>query len=95
MRLYKEGDIVKVWSLQSFFHGGFIKGKEAIVSQDQLCEDDTVIVTVERVIDGELKIDSSYEVYPQQLRLVQKIRGGKNVIEFRLLIQKLKEKRKS
>ena len=89
MRLYKEGDVVKVWSLQSFSHGGFINGTEGVVAQDQL-ENGSVIVVVERRIKGEDRIDPNYEVYPEQLYLVQKSHGGKNVVQLRLLIQKLK-----
>ena len=90
MRLYKEGDVVKVWSLQSFFHGGFINGREGVVTQDQH-QDGSVLVAVERKIETEDKIDPNYEVYPEQLCLVRKSSGGKNIVEFRLLIQKLKE----
>lgn len=32
---FKRGDIVKVWSLQSFHGGGFIDGRKGIVGQDQ------------------------------------------------------------
>ena len=90
MRLYEEGDVVKVWSLQSFFHGGFINGEEGVVVQDQN-EGSSVIVAVERRINGKDKIDPNYEIYPEQLRLVRKSHGGKDIIQFRLLIQKLKK----
>lgn len=68
--IFKKGDVVKVYSLQSFFHGGFINGEEGIVSQDQ--NSGSVLVAVKRKIDGKYKIDSFYEVYPEQLRLQNK-----------------------
>ena len=68
MRKYKKGDVVKVWSLQSFFGGGFLKGEKAIVRQNQT--GDSVIVCVVRKIEGEYKVDTSYEVYDKQLELV-------------------------
>ena len=88
MRLYKEGDVVKIWSLQSFSYGGFINGKEGVVVQDQL-KGSSVIVAVERRIDTEDEIDPNYEVYPEQIKLVSKSSGGSTITEFRLLIQKL------
>ncbi len=71
--LYKKGDIVKVYSLQSFSYGGFINGKEGVVKQDQRIGG-SVHVSIERIIDGEYRIDPNYEVYPEQLKLVK---GGK------------------
>ena len=65
MSNYKKGDRVKVWSLQSFFHGGFLKGEPAVVKQDQT--GDSVIVAVVRNIGGVYKLDESYEVYDKQL----------------------------
>ncbi len=67
MRKYKKGDVVKVWSLQSFFGGGFLKGEKAIVRQNQT--GDSVIICVVRNIEGEYKVDTSYEVYDKQLEL--------------------------
>jgi len=66
---YKKGDQVKVYSLQSFFDGGFINGNVGIVSQDQI--GGSVLVSVERKIKGVYKIDPSYEVYPEQLKLLE------------------------
>ena len=65
---YKKGDKVKVWSLQSFMGGGFLKGAEAVVYQDQL--GDSVLISVERNMKGEVKIDPHYEVYAEQLQLI-------------------------
>ena len=70
---YKKGDIVRVWSLQSFYGGGFLEGALAIVRQDQYSK--SVTVMVERKIQ-EVKnrkvIDTSYEVYPAQTHLVKR-----------------------
>ena len=63
---YKKGDLVRVWSLQSFSHGGFLKGAKAVVRQNQT--GDSVIVCVVRNIGGEYKVDTSYEVYAEQLK---------------------------
>ena len=68
--VFKKGDAVRVWSLQSFYHGGFINGTEGIVSQDQI--GDSVLVSVMRNFNGEYKSDKNYEVYPQQLKLIKK-----------------------
>lgn len=64
------GDIVKVWSLQSFSNGGFLKGATAIVTQDQHASASSVLLTVKRKIEGEYMLDQSYEVYNQQTELV-------------------------
>ena len=69
--LFRAGDLVKVWSLQSFHGGGFLNGVDAVVKQDQL-PNSSVIVAVERNINGKRKLDPSYEVYPQQLRRVHR-----------------------
>ena len=67
MKLFKKGDIVKVYSLQSFHGGGFINGTQGIVYQDQLEENDSVLVSVERKNEkGKDSIDHSYEVYAGQ-----------------------------
>lgn len=71
--LYKKGDIVRVYFLQSFSYGGFINGREGVVKQYQRIGG-SVHVSIERIIDGEYRIDPNYEVYPEQLRLVK---GGK------------------
>jgi len=64
--MYKKGDKVLVWSLQSFFHGGFLCGEPAFVRQDQNGSA-SVILCVIRNMGGEYKIDTSYEVYTQQI----------------------------
>ena len=75
MKRYKKGDIVKVWSLQSFFEGGFIKGRKATVMQDQIGS--SIIVAVKRKINGKMVIDPSYEVYAKQARMKKvALRGG-------------------
>jgi len=70
--LYKKGDKVKVWSLQSFHHGGFLKGAPAFVRQDQQNPNGSVILCVIRNICGEYKIDKNYEVYSQQIQKTDK-----------------------
>jgi len=67
---FKKGDRVKVWSLQSFSHGGFLKGEPAFVKQDQ-GDGDSVILCVVRKINGEYKVDESYEVYDRQCELIK------------------------
>lgn len=85
MAEYKRGDVVKVWSLQSFDEGGFIDGREGVVKQDQN-GGKSVIVAVERNIGGVMKLDPSYEVYAQQLELVHSpsraVTGIGDVIEW-------------
>ncbi len=89
-RLYKKGDAVKVWSLQSFHGGGFLKGREGIVSQDQTSG--SVLVAVERKISGEDIVDTSYEVYPEQLRLISAVSKGKTFLQrFGDLIEEIRE----
>lgn len=66
---FKKGDRVKVWSLQSFNNGGFLKGEPAFVKQDQ--DGDSVLLCVVRKIDGEYKVDTSYEVYDRQCELIK------------------------
>lgn len=68
--LYRQGDIVKVWSLQSFFYGGFIKGDLGIVYQDQHDVSGSVLVTLIRNINGVDAVDFSYEIYRQQVKRV-------------------------
>jgi hypothetical protein len=92
--LYKKGDVVKVYSLQSFSYGGFLNGEEGIVSQDQHGEQGSVLVAVKRNFDGVYKIDPSYEVYPEQLRKVNvKKPEEKVILEFSKLIERIKNKR--
>jgi hypothetical protein len=64
--------------------------KKGWLFKDQL-KGGSVIVAVERRIDTEDEIDPNYEVYPEQIRLVNKSSGSSTITEFRLLIQKLKK----
>ena len=70
--MYKQGDVVKVWSMQSFFGGGFLNGAIAIVRQNQI--GNTVLLIVSRRIELKImnskkrnisihSLDTSYEVY--------------------------------
>lgn len=89
-RKYIKGDVVKIWSLQSFQHGGYINGKEGLVSQDQDKIGDSVLVSVVRRLDGEDNLDPYYEVYSQQLELV--VPADKSLIDrFNMLIQQSKK----
>lgn len=86
---YKKGDLVEVYSLQSFHGGGFLNGELGIVSQDQRCGG-SVLVTVKRKNEkGDLFVDTSYEVYPEQLK---KVKGSKRsyVEEFELFVRKVR-----
>lgn len=75
---YKRGDIVRVWSLQSFSHGGFLNGEIAIVRQDQTGS--SVLLIVSRNIKGTHMLDLSYEVYVKQIELVSyAIDSGRSV----------------
>ncbi len=72
------GDLVRVWSFQSFFDGGFINGRLARVKQNVTAEPNTsVILIVERKISKNDKsnsfngIDVSYEVYCQQIEFIR------------------------
>lgn len=77
-RLYKKGDIVKVWSLQSFNNGGFLKGVLAVVRQNQT-KNSSVLLIVERNFKGDRRADMSYEVYPEQLKLIRKRNSKREV----------------
>ncbi len=88
---YKKGDIVRVYSLQSFHHGGFINGTEGIVVKDQ-GDSNGVVVAVERNFDGKHKIDSHYEVYAEQLQLVCNA-GEERIHEFNKLIKAIKKEK--
>lgn len=77
--MYKTGDIVKVWSMQSFFGGGFLNGRIAIVRQDQM-DDGSVLLIVARKVGykslntafkGMTILDTAYEVYTQQTEFVK------------------------
>lgn len=75
-RPYLRGDLVKVWSLQSFYGGGFIKGKLARVTQSVGSQKGgSVLLIVERKININGKsfdgIDLSYEVYCQQTEFIR------------------------
>ncbi len=78
---YKKGDLVRVYSLQSFCEGGFINGRVGIVKQDQM-SGDSVLVIVRRKHKSEESLDTSYEVYAKQLRVVCRV----------VLTEKLNEK---
>jgi len=67
---FKKGDRVRVWSLQSFSGGGFIKGEPAVVRQSQQENEDSVILAVVRKINGKYTLDKSYEVYSKQCELI-------------------------
>jgi hypothetical protein len=73
---FKRGDIVKVWSLQSFHGGGFLDGEKAIVRQDQTGSSVLLIVRRNLNLNGLFEknhhLDTSYEVYGKQVELVQK-----------------------
>ena len=63
--MYKKNDIVLVYSLQSFFAGGFLNGEPAIVKQNQTGK--SVIVMVIRNFNMQFLLDTSYEIYEKQL----------------------------
>ena len=63
--MYKKNDIVLVYSLQSFFAGGFLNGEPAIVRQNQTGK--SVIVMVVRNFNTQFLLDTSYEIYEKQL----------------------------
>jgi hypothetical protein len=92
MRRYKRGDRVKVWSLQSFSHGGFLNGEPGIVRQDQN-DGSSVLVILTRKINGQYMLDSSYEVYDKQIELVEPSTPEtlENVYWFLDLNNKIKE----
>ena len=90
--LYKKGDVVKVYSLQSFRGEGFINGKRGIIVQDQHSAHTSVIVAVERKINEKHQMDSSYEVYHQQLKFVCHAEE-EDINEFEILMERI-EKRK-
>jgi len=69
---YKKGDVVKVYSLQSFFGPGFYKGTTGYVRQDQY--GGSVLICfpyLKPTPGGSKRARESYEVYPQQLRFVK------------------------
>lgn len=86
--IYKKGDVVKVYSLQSFHQGGFLDGEKGIVIQDQ--NGRSVLVAVKRNFDSVYKVDPSYEVYPQQLRLVKPASKNASILDrFTKLLDEL------
>lgn len=67
--MYKKGDLVKVYSLQSFFGGGFLNGNLCVVYQDQ--NGSSVLVTVSRNFGSmNYRLYFSYEVYEKQLEKI-------------------------
>ena len=67
----EKGQRVLVWSLQSFHGGGFLNGAPAFVKQS-VTDSGSVILCVIRNIGGKMVIDESYEVYQQQVMIVDK-----------------------
>ena len=87
--VYKAGDVVKVYSLQSFSHGGFLNGTVGVVSKDQA--GDSVLVAVNRKIKGQDKIDPSYEVYAKQLEMVSRHPNDNDIVaRFKAFVRELK-----
>lgn len=86
------GDVVKVWSLQSFCNGGFLEGETAIVFQDQHDNQSSVLLTVTRNIKGTHMLDQSYEVYTRQTELVSKAtqESKDNIIWFKEMNKKIR-----
>ena len=85
--MFKKGDRVKVWSLQSFSNGGFLNGEPAIVRQSQI--GDSVILCVVRNFDGDYKLDKSYEVYAKQCELIKE--NPKSKINYQKASQDLED----
>lgn len=90
MDKFLEGDIVMVFSLQSFFHGGFVRSI-GIVRQDQGDNDNSVIVCTARNILGEIRMDYSYEVYQEQLQYAVIPTYNKLLKKSAKLLKKLKK----
>ena len=86
IRRYKRGDLVRVWSLQSFYGGGFLDGVPAIVRQDQTGKSVLLIVNRKPVLD------TSYEVFIQQTELIREATSDDKqmVEEFLELNQKIR-----
>jgi len=83
---YNKNDKVKIYSLQSFHGGGFLNGVEGTVSQDQ-GKGGSVLVAVERNFNGKIKMDGYFEVYPEQLRIIE--RANDTSVEDRFEIMDL------
>lgn len=85
---YMAGDLVLVWSLQSFHDGGFLCGAPGFVTQGNDDNEDSIMVAVCRKIRGEMKLDDAYEVYPQQVKRCDLSRWGANEMLNNLYNQK-------
>lgn len=72
-KVYKKGDLVNVYSLQSFDYGGFLDGDKAVVRQDSKSK--SIFLCVVRNIGGAYKVDLSYEVYKEQVKPYKKKRA--------------------
>jgi len=88
---YRVGDVVKVWSLQSFHGGGFLDGEPAIVRQNQIGNSVLLIVSrkpsralINKEYNYSYVLDTSYEVYNQQIDLVEEATENRrrNVAKF-------------
>ena len=90
MKQLKKGQRVLVWSLQSFHHGGFLKGEPAFLRQSQTLNGSSVILCVVRNYDSIYKIDTSYEVYFEQVKIV-KLKDWKAVKELKELRKEIME----
>jgi len=66
--MYKKNDIVLVYSLQSFWKGGFLDAEPAIVRQDQIGKS-VIVMVVRNFGDRKFRLDSSYEVYEKQAEI--------------------------
>lgn len=101
--MFKRGDVVKVWSLQSFNGGGFLDGETAIVRQDQGASARSVLLIVTRNLKTSINrdrwkhslhyaLDTSYEVYDKQIELIKKTDDANTemVKEFLDLNQKIR-----
>lgn len=88
--MYKKGDRVRVWSLQSFQNGGFLEGADAVVRQDQ--RHSSVILAVVQNIGGEYQLNKSYEVYAKQCEPFEECKQGDQ--SFEIASKELQEYRK-
>lgn len=96
---YGAGDIVKVWSFQSFSNSSSLNGELAIVREDQSSKSVLLIVAlkpnpkrVNPCFAGCYALDICYEVYQRQIELVQKATKAnkKNVKDFLQLNYKIR-----
>lgn len=83
----KKGQRVLVWSLQSFHGGGFLNGAPAFLRQSS-DGSGSVVLCVIRNMRGNSVIDESYEVYQQQVQIVEKCNWPADIklIMFRKII---------